>query len=414
MNDGRHKFRNNAAPLHLSAIPKNAISFCMKKWAQLLTASLLLYLCGCDAHRSPTQSAEEILPPPAARLVSKQDVYVARHRGEEVFRIEARKWRDGRRGAIAITYDAPWGINEVFSLATDAAIIHGLRMDVEIVSSKLQHPKRFPIVARMRQELLPRGIGVFGHGHEHIDHDALSYDQAYGSFKLNFDLMEEWGLNPRAYAYPRNAGRLRRTQMANQRAGFICARGGTRNPGEYYLCPGGVREPNRWYNLPSVIMGKEGDIRDHKSLQPILRKTLELEAWVILMYHSIGYPDGWAYYPYMEFWKDLQFISREDFWSGNLDAVAAYIQERNALDIRIIPYFGDDVPREYIIIVGDGLDNAVFYEPLTLDFTFNSASNVQKVSIDPPIDGQTSFAVVDGKMRLHMIPDERQYSLILE
>ena len=161
-------------------------------------------------------------------------------------------------------------------------------------------------------------------------------------------------------------------------------------------------------------MGKEGDIPNHNSLKPILQKTLDLEAWVILMYHSIGYPDGWAYYPYMEFWKDLQFISREDFWSGNLDAVAAYIQERNALDIRIIPYFGDDIPREYIIIVEDGLDNDLFDEPLTLDLTFKPALNVQKVFIDPPVDEQTAFPVVDGMLRLQMVPDERQYSLVLD
>ena len=384
----------------------------MRKWTRRLAALLVICICGCDAHRGPTQSDEEALP--AARLVAKRDVYVARHRGEEIFRIEARKWRDGRRGAIAIPYDAPWGINKVFSLATDAAIAHGLRMDVEIVSAKLQHPSRFPIVDRMRRELLPNGVGVFGHGHEHVDHDALSYGQAYDSFKLNFDLMEKWGLNPRAYAYPRNAGRLGRTQMANRKAGFICARGGTREPGEYYLCRGGVREPYHWYNLPSVIMGKEGDIPDHKSLEPILRRTLDLEAWVILMYHSIGYPDGWAYYPYIEFWRDLQFIKKEDFWSGNLDAIAAYIQERNALDIRIVPYFGDDIPREYIIIVRDGLDNDVFNEPLTLDLTFRPELNVQKVFIDPPIDEQTTFPVIDGELRLQMVPAERQYSLVLD
>lgn len=386
----------------------------MKKWTKLLTAFIAVYLGGCDSHQSPTQPGESTRP--LAKLANSQNTFVARHREEVIFQIEALKWRDGHRGAVSITYDAPWGINRVFSLATNAVIIRGLRMDVEAVSSKLQHFKRFPIVARMRRELLPRGIHLFGHGHTHIHHDDLDFDEAYDSFKLNFDLMEEWGLKPRAYAYPYSSGKRALIQAANRDAGFICARGGTRDPGEYYICPRQVREPDNWYYLPSVVMGTQTDedISDHESLEPILRRALNLDAWVILMYHSIGFPEGWAYYPYEEFLQDLNFIKGEDFWSGNLDAVAAYIQERNALDINIVRYFGSETPRNYDIIISDQLDNTLFNEPLTLDFTFNPQLNVQKVYIDPPVEEQTAFPVADNKMRLHMVPDERRYTLVLE
>ena len=72
---------------------------------------------------------------------------------------------NGHRGAISITYDAPWGINPVFSLATDAAIQRGLKMDVEIVSEKLLFYSRFPIIAKIRTELtVPNGIGVLDMG----------------------------------------------------------------------------------------------------------------------------------------------------------------------------------------------------------------------------------------------------------
>ena len=386
----------------------------MKNWTKLLPAFIAVYLGGCDSHQSPTQPSESTQP--LAKLASSQNIFVARHREKIIFQIEALKWRDGHRGAVSITYDAPWGIDRVFSLATDAALARGLHMDIEIVSSKLEHPMRFPIVTRMREELLPRGIHFYGHGHEHVHPDWLDRDQAYASFKLNFDLMKRWGLNPKAYAYPGWAGEKTHVQMANERVGFICARGGTNDPEGYYICPREVSEPDNWYYLPSVKMGTEGKghVSDHRTLEPFLHRTLDLGAWVILTYHSIGYPEGWGYYPYEEYLRDLNFIAREDFWSGNLDAVAAYIQERNALDINIVRYFGSETPRSYDIIISDQLNNALFNEPLTLDFTFNPQLNVQKVYIDPPVEKRTVFPVVDNKMRLHVVPNERRYTLVLE
>ncbi len=369
---------------------------------------------GCD-RSSPTQSSDPI--PAAAKLATDPpNLYVARHQGEEIFRIEATKWRDGHRAAVSITYDAPWGVNPVFSLATDAAILRDLRMDIEIVSDRLLHPMRLPIVARMRRELLPNGIHLFGHGHSHIDHDALSYRDAYESFQTNFGLMRKWGLNPKVYAYPRYAGRTEQTQAANRAVGFIAARGGTRDQSAYYICAGDVREPQNWYNLPSVIMGTDSpsDIGDHAELAPILEQTLARGAWTIMTYHSIGAVDGWSYYPYREFLKDLDFIKRQDFWSGNFDAVALYIQERNALDIRFVRYFGSDRPNQFELVIGDGLDNTIFNEKLTLDFTFSAElPSVSSVRITPPIGGEMDFAVINGQMRLQMVPNERQYTLVL-
>jgi hypothetical protein len=134
-----------------------------------------------------------------------------------------------------------------------------------------------------------------------------------------------------------------------------------------------------------------------------------------MTYHSIGVVDGWGYYPYREFIKDLNFIKRRDFWSGNFDAVAAYIQERNALDIRIARYFGSNRPNQFELVVGDALDNTIFNEPLTLDFIFNAElPDISGVRITPPIGGETNFAVINGQMRLHMVPNERQYTLVLE
>jgi hypothetical protein len=165
----------------------------------LVATTALLGCFGCDAPPYPTQPSPQNAP--AAKWASTpRGVFVASHQGQEVFRIEAKKWRDGHRAAVAITHDAPWGIDPVFSLATNAVIARGLRMDIEVVSDKLQHPSRFPIVARMHRELLPNGVHVYGHGHTHIDHDAISYHDAFRSFRTNFELMRTWGFNPKVYA----------------------------------------------------------------------------------------------------------------------------------------------------------------------------------------------------------------------
>ena len=381
---------------------------------------LCLWLAGCDSHQSPTHSgdAADFAALPSAKLVGRPFVYEVRHGGEQVFRIEALKWRDGHTGAVSVTYDAPWGVNPVFSLATDAALAHGVRMDLEIVSAKLQFYSRRPIIGRMLRELAPNGIGFFGHGHEHVPHDWFGYKQAYESFRTNFDLMKTWGLNPKVYAYP-NWGASISTQAANREAGFIAARGGTRRPAQradYFICPGAVREPDNWYYLPSVIMGAQDgtDIPYHEALVPILKEAQQADAWVILTYHSIGNSEGWGFYPAHEFELDVGYIARSGMWSGNMDAVAAYIQERNALDIKVVRYFGIGTPKQYELSIGDGLDNAVYDEPLTFEFRFNPEFDVQGIRIDPPVEGGSSFAVEDDVLRLNIVPDERRYALVLE
>ncbi len=336
------------------------------------------------------------------------------HGSRELFFIHAPKWKNGHQAAISITYDAPWGINPVFSLATDAAILRGLKMDVEIVSEKLLFYSRFPIIGRIRKELFPNGIGVFGHGHSHIDHDALGFHDAYRSFRHNFNLMNKWGLDPKVYAYPLFAGRERRTQVANRQAGFIAARGGTENPENYYLCETEPCSPESWFNLPSVIMGTANTrhISDHNQLLPILNETLSRRAWTILTYHSIGNPDGWGYYRYDDFLQDLDFIKANDFWSGNFANVASYAIQRKGLQIQIGRYFGRSIPQQFEIYIGDGLDNRTYNQPLTLDFHFDKNLSVRSIHIQPsPTDGKTIFQVDNNQLRLQVVPRERQYTL---
>ena len=161
-----------------------------------LYALLSLFLLGACQDSGPLVGPDAVEP--AGKLVDlSPGVFTASHQGQEVFTIRATKWQDGHRAAVSVTYDAPWGIHPVFSLATDAAIARGLAMDIEIVSNKLSHFKRVPNVQRMHEELIPNNIGFFGHGHAHIDHDALGYHAAYRSFRINYVMMRAWGLNPK-------------------------------------------------------------------------------------------------------------------------------------------------------------------------------------------------------------------------
>ncbi|MBT4498216.1 MAG: hypothetical protein HOC74_10865 [Gemmatimonadetes bacterium] len=381
----------------------------------LMTVLMGLVASGCSTKPGPTQSASTTT---RFKIYSDEDQssYVVRHLEETIFTIKATKWHDGARGAISLTYDAPWGVDPRFKQATNAAIKRNLCMDMEMVTSKYLSTSRRPLIDRIRRELLPNGVHVFGHGHTHVRHDELGFDAAYESFKTDFGLMVEWGLKPRAYAYPHSSGKHISTQLANKQAGFIAARGGTNNPDEYYICPDDVREPDNWYFLPSVVMGIKdgGDIPSHQMLAPILARAETLDAWIILMYHSIGVPEGWAYYPLEEFERNLDYIADSSLWSGNLDDVAAYIQERNSLDINVVGFFGSALPKEFEMTISDHLDNAIYDQPLTFDLTFNPEIEVQKVYIDPSINGQSSFRVTDDQLRLHMVPDEKRYTLALE
>ena len=139
------------------------------------------------------------------------------------------KWLDGHTAAVSITYDArpdPSGEPDVAGYVME----NGMVIDYEIITGNTRRGD--PVysgpgdkgLAHMLHDLVPRGFGYFGHGHNHVDHDALSYLDAADSFRRCFNTMNDWGLRPVAYAYPRNAGTKKRTQKALEESGFLCGR----------------------------------------------------------------------------------------------------------------------------------------------------------------------------------------------
>ncbi len=342
--------------------------------------------------------------------------YAVQEDGQPLFELEVLKWPQGRRAAVSITYDAPFGTDPGHHLATDAVLARGLTMDIEMVTAIFQEPENRHLLEDIQNQLVPRGIHFFGHGHRHINHDSLSYEEALASFKLCYDLMTEWGLRPRAYAYPGSAGRLATTQQANRNAGFLCARGMSVDPRAMLICPGDTTEPANWYYLPSAVMAKRTSssyISNHQELAPILAEALQRRAWVILMYHAVGIPEGWGYYPLVDFEKDLDYLAGHDFWIGNMDRAALYIKERNAFAPQLGRVDKKQGHREFSLVLADGLDNTVCDQPLTFELRFDPGLDGDTLHVEPPLGGRSDFPVVDNRLRLEAVPDEQAYRLSL-
>ena len=372
----------------------------------VVAALSLVALSSCDP-ANPSKVEPELVQSRAGEALTVIED------GDTTFTVTAVKWLHGAKAAVSITYDAPWGTHVDHHLATDAAIARNMRMDIEMETGIFAKPEHHRWIDFYLRELIPKGIGFFGHGHTHALHDTMDYYGAFASFKTNFDLMTEWGLKPKAYAYPGSSGEKLSTQRANAAAGFICARGSTVDPSKYYVLANGTRKPENWYFLPSVVMGNACDryIDTHEKLSPILDQTLENTAWLILMYHAIGIPDGWSFYPLRDFERDLDQMQAGDFWSANFDAAASYIQERNHLRIELLAATATRESRFFQLLISDGLRNDIYEQPLTFSLQVGRHSGLEFAEISSELSGPLQTTRKAGEIRFDVIPDERVYTL---
>lgn len=378
-------------PFHRKSIMRESI---------ILAIPLLIIITGCSDN--PTKPDE-----PHAQ---------SKYSDKPVFTVEPLKWFDGHSAAVSITYDTLWGqwkSQRLVDYVVNETLRKKLRIDFEMTTVKYDHPEYEFIVTDIRENVIPRGIHFFGHGHEHVYHDSLTYEEAYESFKLCFDLMTQWGFKPRAYGYPHSSGSKPSTQLANMAAGFICARGAENNPDLYYICPDDKTEPENWYYLPSIQAGQDEPIyiNDHSEMEPLLSGALDKKAWVILLYHAIGFPGEYCYYPINEYLKDTDQIASHDFWCGNMDMVACYIKERNRFSIDIIAISSTKESFVYDVIFRDGLDNSIYDQPLSLEITFETDVPVQKVQFEPLIVSQSELLVENNRLKLNVVPDEKKYRM---
>ena len=152
------------------------------------TVALLLAISlvgGCRSHQ-PWGSAEDSAP------------------------VRLAKWKDGHRAAISVTYDNGDLLSDGQRAVQDAILALGVRVDFELVTDDISDAK----LERMRW-LEAHGLGFFGHGARHVNHDRLSPEEARRSARSCFDTMQALGLKPVAFAYP--TGHASRREHARRR-----------------------------------------------------------------------------------------------------------------------------------------------------------------------------------------------------
>ncbi len=348
------------------------------------------------------------------------------------------KWFDNHAAAISITND-DWPIPGREPDIDGYVLEHGLEMGYEIVTGNsfsgdpiFSGPDDERIVYLM-SELVPQGFSYFGHGHDHVDHDELSYEEALESFQACYDTMQDWGMKPVAYAYPRSAGQEEETQRALEDAGFLSGRlqtlhpvasynlpvrlarlfrrlaRGSSPPVGLYNLPGSQLAPDNWFGLRALEMqsiefqGCGGCVNDNDELTPILDEALEQTAWVILTYHSIGQPENFGWYDWDEFRKDVQSIAARDFWTASMNDITLYVRERENAVIAVELGEGGAGTESIEITLSDGLDNARFDQPLTILF-------------DQPTDwvGRPFTVSQDGELLDELVFDTEAVSLSLK
>ena len=317
--------------------------------------------------------------------------------------VSVAKWLDNHTAAISITND-DWPIPGRKPDIDSYVMEQGLVMDYEVVTGNTFYGDRIfsgpddERIAYLMQELVPKGFSYFGHGHDHIDHDELSYEEALESFQANYDTMIDWGMKPVAYAYPRSAGLEEETQRALEASGFLSGRlqttlpvasynlpvriaryfrrlvRGSAGPVGLYNLPGSQLVPDNWFGLRALEMqsfefqGCEGCINDNNELVPILDEALEQTAWVILTYHSIGRPEHFGWYDWDEFRKDVQSIAARDFWTASMNDITLYVRERENAVTTVELIEGSGGTESIEITLSDGLDNVRFNQSLTILF----------------------------------------------
>jgi len=333
---------------------------------------------------------------------------------DAIFTMETAKWYHNHTAAVSITYDAAYAGNQTVENTVNEVLNRGLVMDFELITDNYDDGDMDEYLEIMREVLLPSGIHFFGHGHHHIEHDNLDFDSCLVEFSTCFNLMDAWGLNPKAYAYPGGNNFNETTYLACKMAGFICARGSTTHESLYYVCPDDIAEPDEWYNVYAVAMGVEHEewTNNHEETSQILNTNLERNAWVIFLYHSIGLEGSYAWYPWADFLLDLDQIAANDFWCGNLDNVTCYVKERNLFECNItdVWQYGDGII-EYRLFPMDLLDDEVYDQPLTLNLTLKEGYLEYQHLEMIQLSDTTEYLIDDGSVSIDVLPNENSFIL---
>lgn len=289
---------------------------------------------------------------------------------------EIEKWPNGFQAAYTPTFDT--GFPPQYEVENNWLIENGLFLDYEIVSATYEDS---PVRINFLMEMTEYGFGYFGHGHTHVNHDVKSFDDAFKSFKKNYDFIEEIGLHPISYAYPGGSGLDTDTQLALKNSGFLSGRLFQPKYKNYgpYIVPGDESEPPNWFALPSLRM-EDYDfnqcsecVNNPDEFIPILDENIKLGAWLISTYHAIGYdgdtrPVAWGFYRRNNFFEEMQYVKKlwEDgiLWLATMNDVTLHIRQRNET-VYSIERTGE---RNFSLYLNHDLDSELYNMPLTLRF----------------------------------------------
>lgn len=329
-------------------------------------------------------------------------------------KVSIAKWYNNHTAAITITHDDPIPYGEHDEEAQEILKKYNLTMDYELIT---KHYNKGALNYLKEKETAGL-LSYFGHGNTHDDHDKMSYDEAYFSFKACFDTMTNWGLQPIAYAYPYGAGRQSETQQALKDAGFLSGRA---FPSDYedvptfHIMPYNDTVPDNWFLLPSLRMediefnNNKNMINDNNELVPILNTSINLSSWIILTYHAIGSEDSWGYTTMDNFKENVKSISEHDFWNASMNDITIYCYERKNADIIIDSFSRDST--SFSITISDGFCDKRFSHPLTvlLSGIHSEKSGIYEIS-------QNNFSIdtivlMNDTIQMDLLPNETPYTI---
>ncbi|MDP4191912.1 MAG: hypothetical protein Q8858_10130 [Bacteroidota bacterium] len=365
----------------------------------LIIVSLLQIFSGCSFIDVPTDST-----------VDRQDINID---------VSIAKWYDNHKGAISLTNDDTW-MSEGQKDARKFLKTYGMTMDYEVLTSAWENDMN--AVHYFVDSLASQGTGYFGHGHHHVNHDALSYESDLADFKKCYELMKSFGMTPISYAYPGGFGHHIVTQNALHDAGFLSGRMFEKldfdNP---FIVPEDQKEPSDWYSLPVLIMesldydGCELCVNNTEKLIPYLDQCINKNAWIILTYHSLNNTSGFGYYLLSDFKKDVLAISQRDFWQSSMDRVTLYIKEREKAVSTVSWCRNESNSSDSIKIkIDDNLPDSVYYQPLTILFQLPLSWQNKKINVvhNNKIINQVIFTSPEA--RISLLPTELPYYLLLD
>jgi hypothetical protein len=365
----------------------------------LFIFSLLIPLLGCE-FKNPLETNENERDSTVASFINK--------------------WYNGHTAAISITNDDGNPVQNTQKEVQNFLIANGLRLDYEIVTE--WYFQNSILHNYMVNNLVPNDFGYFGHGHRHINHDELSYEESYTDFKQCYEKIIELGLKPVAYAYPGGWGYHLRTRTALADAGFLCGRKfeqlDHKNP---FIVTDTLSEPKDWFALPTLVMQSYRYdacyicINNTSELIPYLNECLEKTAWLILTYHSIGFDEGYGFYEMEDFKTDMLAIKARDFWIASMNQTVLYLKEKKdaELTVKWRKNKFDDVEK-IIINLEDGLPDDYYDQPLTISFEIPGNWINRELNLSENENMVTEISFNSLKAKLSVIPTESVYELILE